>query len=241
MEHLGVATDCDLQRIFGSLADALPKVHDTNEYRPVILSTANLPQPPDAIATDRLWLRNPGMHSYDEFPIPSVSLCTDKPASKHLGLLILAVLVHPDPATVEIELTHPATQIQHLRVRFEHPDPENHWGLATQPSFFVYNTDLPEKHPWTTSAPSSMPVLTLTNRNEMSISFDPSEVNTLVGFGNDVGSARLAELLLNAGLDNNPRDEYQLEGEPGFRGVGVASSELQIWLPGSLGYDPRDR
>jgi hypothetical protein len=30
----------------------------------------------------------------------------------------------------------------------------------------------------------------------------------------------------------------ELKGEPGFRGVGVASSELQIWLPGGLGYAP---
>jgi hypothetical protein len=61
-------------------------------------------------------------------------------------------------------------------------------------------------------------------------------MDTVVGFGNAVGSAMLGELLLNASLESNAVDELNLEGEPGYRGVGVASSELHIWLPGNLGY-----
>jgi len=55
--------------------------------------------------------------------------------------------------------------------------------------------------------------------------------------GSDRALVRLAELLLNAGRPDNPVVEYQLEGEGGFRGVGVHSAEVQIFLPGSLGWD----
>jgi hypothetical protein len=34
------------------------------------------------------------------------------------------------------------------------------------------------------------------------------------------------------------RDEYELEGEAGFRGVAPLSAELKVWLPGSCGWEP---
>ena len=46
-----------------------------------------------------------------------------------------------------------------------------------------------------------------------------------------------AELLLNVGRPDNLIDEYQPEGEGGFRGVGEHSAEVQLYLPGSLGWD----
>ena len=45
-----------------------------------------------------------------------------------------------------------------------------------------------------------------------------------------------AELLLNAGLEDNQKLEFRLAGECGYRGVGPGSAELALWLPGSLGY-----
>lgn len=173
-----------------------------------------------------------------DYPVPGVDLSIDKPSCRHLGLLILAVLMHREPATVELRLDHPASQIRFFRVRHEHPDPEVLTGLAMRPTFFVYVPELPEKHPFTGELPSDLPVLTLTQETEVTNGFDPSSVNTVVGFGDAAGSARLAELLLNAGLENNPRNEYELEGEAGFRGVGVASAELHIYLPGHIFYDP---
>lgn len=238
---LPVPDGCDLERLYGPLAATLPVVSDPNDYRPVVLSAENLPCPPDTLYTDRLWWRNPGLHGYDEFPIPSVSLCLDKPTSRHLGLLILAVLMHPYPQRTEVVSNHPATHIQYLRVRYEHPSSEAHWGLASVPKFFVYVPSLSERHPWTTSPVSQMPTITLTNQAEVPGTFGRLTIDTVVGFGNAEGSAQLAELFLDAGLQDNDVDEFTLEGEPGFRGVGVASAELGIWLPGSFGYCPSDR
>ena len=60
--------------------------------------------------------------------------------------------------------------------------------------------------------------------------------DTVVGFGSAEGTAQLAALLLDIG---NPRcvpDEFQLEGESGFRGVAPLSAEVSLWLPGSVGW-----
>jgi hypothetical protein len=48
---------------------------------------------------------------------------------------------------------------------------------------------------------------------------------------------RLAELLLDAGRPDNRVEEYELEGEGGFRGVGLHSAEAYLSLPGSGGWD----
>jgi hypothetical protein len=40
-----------------------------------------------------------------------------------------------------------------------------------------------------------------------------------------------AELLLNAALPQNEEDEYELEGEGGFRGVGLIVQKLNCFCP----------
>ena len=64
--------------------------------------------------------------------------------------------------------------------------------------------------------------------------------DTVKGFGSDRGSVLFAELLLNASRPRNPLDEYALEGELGFRGVGPGSSEVHLWLPGSPAWRDED-
>lgn len=44
----------------------------------------------------------------------------------------------------------------------------------------------------------------------------------------------LAALLLNLSLAHNEQDEIELKGESGFRGVGIGSAEVQLFLPGHL-------
>jgi hypothetical protein len=62
--------------------------------------------------------------------------------------------------------------------------------------------------------------------------------DTVRGFGTDVGSVRLAELLLNASQPDNPVDEYVFEGDGGIRKVGYLSAEAKLKLPGSMGWNP---
>jgi hypothetical protein len=66
--------------------------------------------------------------------------------------------------------------------------------------------------------------------------------NTLLIESSDQGIVRLAELLLNAGLEDNLQDEFELGPDwCGVRGVASMSAALSVFLPGSLGYDPGDR
>lgn len=55
----------------------------------------------------------------------------------------------------------------------------------------------------------------------------------MVGFGFEAATVRLAELLLNIGLPDNPVMEYVLEGEGEHCGVGDRSAEVRFLLPGS--------
>ena len=58
----------------------------------------------------------------------------------------------------------------------------------------------------------------------------------LIGLGGIRGTVRMGQLMLDAGRNIDPRDEYELEGEIGFRGVSPGSCELRIWLPGSIAW-----
>jgi hypothetical protein len=58
--------------------------------------------------------------------------------------------------------------------------------------------------------------------------------DTVKIFGKDTGMVLFAELLLNAALPQNEEDEYELEGEGGFRGVGINSAEVKLFLPGHI-------
>lgn len=62
------------------------------------------------------------------------------------------------------------------------------------------------------------------------------QLGLLIFFGIDEASVRLAQLCLNVGLPANPVTEYRLEGEGGYRGVGIHSAEVRLFLPGSAGW-----
>ncbi len=47
---------------------------------------------------------------------------------------------------------------------------------------------------------------------------------------------QFAELLLNLSLSQNAQDEFELEGESGFRGVGISSAEVRLILPNNLAW-----
>ena len=230
----------ELTDLFGHLAAELPHSYDANGDS-VTMSAKTLPQPPETLTADSLWMRRVGFHSYNDFPIPGVDLCIDKPSCRNLGLLIFAVLFHPQPTTVEVRLTHPSSQIKKLRVRYEHPGDQT-IGLGQTPTQFTYYSDEVSRHPWVRGHtwqepdPSRLPHVEITTEAEGFVNWEPTQMDTVIGFGNAQGSALLAELLLNASLDSNETHEFNLEGEPGYRGVAAASAELNIFLPGSFGY-----
>jgi len=233
---LSTDVGCDLEATFGALASALP---EDSEEEPgwLKLSAANLPVPRSELVTSRLRMTW-GYHLYNDYPVESVSIQVDKATCRHLGLLILSRVFHREPEQVIVHLRHPESRITRLVLRYEWDD-EDCSGYVSQPLCFNYYPELPARHPWSGTAlrPPDLPVLRLTNEEEMV--FSPEHFarrNVAVGFGEAKPSCRMADLFLNAGLEANPQLEFQLEGECGFRGVGFESAEIMIWLPGSLGY-----
>ena len=197
-------------------------------------------------------MRRSGFHFYDNFPVDSVSLCIDKRSSTTLGLFLLAAVFHAQPEVLDVELGHPASTVRHIRVHSQHDSPEYGDGLGLIPAFFSYSPRAVPKHPWLDELPADpwhLPHFQITNANEvgpvrgLSNNFDDDMArrDTLLMDSSIQGHVRLAELLLNAGLSDNLQSEFALEAEGGFRGVAPLSAEVTFWLPGSLGYDPRDR
>jgi hypothetical protein len=87
--------------------------------------------------------------------------------------------------------------------------------------------------------PRHLPGLHLTDHaEEVWLEADWPARDTLVVCGQQQGTTRLGQLLLDAGDPEQPRNEYVLEGEAGYRGVAPASAELTLWLPGSINWPP---
>jgi hypothetical protein len=184
-----------------------------------------LPRPTAHLATDRLSITQ-GLHEYDPgaFRADVVHFHAHKPTYQQLGLLILAAVFHLNLEEVVVELTHPTSAIKRLVVESPFRAPNDiRPGYNMRPYVFSYSPSVPTRFPWpSASDPTTMP----------RFYFIGDE--TLRGFGTD--TARLAELLLNAGQPNNSENEYALEGDGGFRGVGYLSAEARFWLPGSAAW-----
>jgi len=224
----------DLQTVFGPLADSLP----TDQERGFItLDEANLPVPPATLATARLCITF-GHHFYNDTPVDALTFEIDRPTSAQLGLLILASIFHREPSRTALHLTHPRSSITRVLMDYDWDDKDG-IGYLSRPLRFNYYPAPKSRHPWnhTGLTPTDLPVITLTNEDEMITGSEQlSTRNTAVGFGHAQAAALFAELLLDASLPSSETLEYELEGELGFRGVGVGSAEITIWLPGGLGY-----
>jgi hypothetical protein len=231
----------DLGTIFRQLAGSIPQMSTHEEE--FVFNRENLPKLPTELSTSELWFRQPGWHVYNTFPVPIVSLCITKSGCRLLGLLILSVVFHPEPETVELRLCHHQSQINVLRVRHE----QGSWNAPykTTPESFAYWPEPTERHPWAgTKNRSDLPRIEITTPDELGPLSDSdwlSGCDTVIGFGHDLSAVHMAELLLNASLDDNEQVEFDLEGDVGgYSSVAVGSAELQIWLPGGLGYIESD-
>jgi hypothetical protein len=216
---------CDLERLFGDMAATLPTQPDAE----VRLTATTLPHPAAHLRTDRLYITR-GLHEYDPgaFRADVAHVHAHKPTYQQLGLLIMAVVFHSELEEVEVDLIHPASTIRRLVIESPFRVPNNiRPGYNTRPHVFNYWPSAPSRFPWSLIGdPTTMPCFYFINQD------------ILRGFGTDTGSVRLAESLLNAGQLSNPEDEYALEGDGGYRGVGYLSAEAHIWLPGSAAWDP---
>jgi hypothetical protein len=215
----------------------LPGGEDEEEFR---FDAASTPTLPSSISTDQVvvsW----GRHGYDDYWLAdAVNLWADHRMMRALGVVVLATLFTPADSDIEVRLTHPGSRVRTLRLR--PPGAElTDAGLRVSALSYDYSPGHLGKHPWLNEHvdPRHLPGLHLTNYTENAwMEADWPARDTLVVCGDQQGTARLAQLLLDAGDPEQPGSEYVLEGEAGFRGVAPCSAELTLWLPGSIDWPP---
>jgi hypothetical protein len=242
---------CDLESIFGPLVGQVPTVID-GDAPGFVFSASNLPVPPERMDTDRLVVRRTwrtyNYHNNEGYPVDGLVFQAKPETYRHLGLLIVAVVFHEQPVEVHLTLAHPASEIRELVVEYEHPN-VSHFisGYQTRPFQFSYAPQETNCHPWYSMGRvpiEDLPSFGLTSA--LGVNLGPGRAaqaaqwaaqDRVWVFGSDRALVNLAELLLNVGRPENPVLQYELEGEGGFRGVGVHSAEVILCLPGSDGWD----
>jgi hypothetical protein len=240
----------DLSEVYGELASLVPKREDEE----IVLSRDNIPEPPAAISTSRFGFRRPGLKFYDNYPVPRASLCIDRGGCALLALLTLARVFYPEPEAIDVHLTHHDMQLDLLRLKVTDDWP----AYRCIPESFTYvaksqrskNTEESGGshilHPdWTENAvsPLELPMVEITTRDELGTVHGrpwPEGYDTVVAFGSERASVRMAELLMDVALEDHTIDEVQFWSLFYYRSVAVGSAELVIWLPGGLGYIEED-
>lgn len=198
-----------------------------------VFSTENLRRPPANLTCDTLVIKR-GLHGYGHARFDVIHIHASRETYRQLGVLLLATVFHRDE--VELVLTHRGSAIRSLVL-------EPVWIMSrpsrytVQPEAFTYWPEEKTRHPRMSDDPLDMPKLNFDD--DARLGGDLAAVATkVVDESCDRGRVLLAELLLDAGRKETVLDEYHLEGECGYRGVGPGSAEVSIWLPGSIGFDP---
>jgi hypothetical protein len=227
----------DVHRLGGPIAQRLTAVTpDTDAFRFDVSSVPSLP--PSAVTSKIVITR--GFHAYNGcWRTDLLVLRATKPTLRALGVIVIASLFAQPDSSADITLSHPASDIRTLRISMP---PNAGPGLALAPLWYDYRPRQPRRHPWDGEHvdPWDLPALHLTDHDETGAVTDAQWLarDTVAGFGTQQGMARFGQFLLDIGDPHAAGDEYELEGEPGFRGVAPLSAELNIWLPGSLGWEP---
>ena len=228
---------CDLQTIYLDLALQIPT--ETGGYESITLSSKNLPIPPLEMTSGNLYIVK-AKHNYNNwFEVDLLLFFARKETYRYLGLLIFSVVFHQQVSEVEVKLNHPHSEIKRLIVEYAPRSVNNLTaGYHTQPFAFEYYAQLPEKHPFNSCIlPKDLPCFELSNSIGLSFTDeDWKQRDTVKIFGSDTGLVAFAELLLNFSVPHDDLDEIQLEGESGFRGVGISSTEVSLFLPGHLAW-----
>ncbi len=229
---------CDLERIYGAVRRQMNRA--IAKGKPFSFSVANLPAPPEKLASPHIVCRKGFHHYHASNRVDMIQVFADQPGMQLLGLWLLSMLMHPLPSSSQLDLPHRASQIRRMKCDFMHGG--SYWGVqhpgyVSVPSRYRHEPDLPLKRfPFLeVEIPGDLPAFRLTNDADMVVSeAEFQQRDTIFGFGNDVAVVRLASLLLDLGHPASKDAEVDLEGELGYRGVAPGSVEVQFVLPGTF-------
>ena len=230
---------CDLHCYFGELAAKLP----LTGQRGLPFSAETFREVPEHLESDQLVVLK-RHRDYGGSRADQLVFCADKATYQRLGLLILSVVFRPEVPRAHIALTSPSSDVKNLIVEYAGSTSRGS-GYRTRPDRFLFHMEPVKTHPWTTENLDlfGLPEFVLTNMKEFVVTDeDRARRDTVKGFGNDdAASVKLADLLLKIGSPDNATNEVVLEGEGGFRGVGIHSAEAAFYLPGSSAWAAYER
>lgn len=228
-------SSCDLEKTFSYTAEQLPLAVDGDES--FTFTSKTLPVLPSELETHRIYIKK-SQHIYnDSCRYDLLYFNAHKETYRFLGLLILSAIFHPQPENILVKLNHPESGITNLIIEFSHSDlTDLSSGYYTKPFAFEYYPAITWRHPFDKCVtPENLPCFSLSKLEGFAHTDDEwKKRDTVRVFGKDIGMVLFAELLLNVALPQSETDEYQLEGEGGFRGVGVNSAEVTLLLPGHV-------
>lgn len=222
----------ELEQHYAALAAQVPDGPlDEAEF---LFRRQSLPVPPPELDSSRVFFRKIARDYNGWHRVDCLALFVDERTARALGLHLLACAFH-DPESSVLRIRSEWSEVQRLVYRARWPEDDPPLGLVQRPASFRYVPSASKKHPWLQeSDPASLPLLALSNENEVVLSDDEWHArDTVFVESGAVGTVRLAELLLNASCPGNTVREYELESDAGFRGVAPMSAELRLLLPGS--------
>lgn len=229
----------DVHRLGGPIAEHLALVTpDTDAFR---FDASSAPSLPPSATTDGIVIERSHCQYGGYWRGDRLVLFATRQTLRALGVIVIASLFAQPDTSADITLSHPASDIRTLRIRTPTPGIPGE-GLALAPLWYDYWPEQPGRHPWDGERidPLDLPALYLTNQDEVAATEAQWLArDTVVGFGTLRGIARFGQFLVDIGNPVAGGDEYELEGEAGFRGVAPLSAELKIWLPGSWGWEPK--
>lgn len=232
---------CDLDTLFGPVIEQVPEDLD-DEY---VFSASTLPQLPPVLTTDRLSIRI-GTHAYQSYTVNRVDglhFQAHKQTYRMLGMCLLAKVFHAEPREVRIDLTNPHSAVRTLVLDYDQSEGSDFVsGYHKRPHQLTYVAEAAEKYTYALDEKYFpqylLPLFVLTNIENVLCSRDEewNARDTVRCAGSDYGSILFATLLLNLGRSAETKTEIALESSYGYGGVGPASAEVTLWLPGGLGW-----
>jgi hypothetical protein len=194
-----------------------------------------VPCPPDNLRSSGLVMK-PGIHEYDGWRIDFPQLFGTKDDFGCLGLFVFGAMFHRCSVESRVELIGGPESFRYFGVELSDSVPVAN-RLQLLPVAYVYHpNNRPTRYPWQLERPCPHELPTFGLMGDAALELERREQVVLCG--PSAGAARFAALLLDLSRAENETVEVVLESEPGIRGVGIASVELRIWLPGSDAWPP---